>query len=58
MALRAAVQRLKWMGGREEKQVLCLDCGMDGETRRICEAMAREYDIIELCPVCGPKQAE
>lgn len=58
MALRAAVQRLKWMGGREEKQVLCLDCGMDEETRRICEAMAREYDIIELCPVCGPKQAE
>ena len=29
--------------------MLCLDCGMDEETRRICEAMAREYDIIELC---------
>ena len=36
LALRAAVQKLKWLGGGDEKRILCLDCGMDEETREIC----------------------
>ena len=48
LALRDAVQKLKWLGGREEKQILCLDCGMDEETREVCERMAEQYGIIEI----------
>ena len=48
LALRSAVQKMKWLGGREEKQILCLDCGMDEETREICERMAEQYGIIEI----------
>ncbi len=47
-ALRGAVQKLKWMGGRDFKQVLCLDCGMDEETRQVCEKMAEEYACISI----------
>ncbi len=49
LVLRSAVQKLKWMGGRDEKQILCLDCGMDEETREICERMAEQYGVIEIC---------
>ena len=48
LALRSAVQKMKWLGGREEKQILCLDGGMDEETREICERMAEQYGIIEI----------
>ena len=27
--LRSAAQRVKWMGGKDEKRVLCVDCGME-----------------------------
>lgn len=48
LALRSAAQKLRWLGGREEKEILCLDCGMDGETREVCERMAEQYGIIEI----------
>lgn len=48
LALRAAVQKLKWLGGGDEKKILCLDCGMDEETREICERLAEQYGIIEI----------
>jgi hypothetical protein len=46
--LRSAAQRAKWMGGKDEKRVLCVDCGMDEETRRICETICREYRFMEI----------
>ena len=46
--LRSAAQRVKWMGGKDEKRVLCVDCGMDEETRHICEAICREYRFMEI----------
>ena len=29
-------------------KILCLDCGMDEETRAICERLAEQYGIIEI----------
>lgn len=48
LALRSAAQKLKWLGGTDEKHILCLDCGMDEETREICERLADQYGIIEI----------
>ena len=48
IVLRSAAQRAKWMGGKDEKRVFCVDCGMEEETRRICETVCREYRFMEI----------
>ena len=37
--LRSAAARVKWADNGRERRVICLDCGMDLETRMICEKM-------------------
>lgn len=34
--LRNAVARVRRMGGKDDKVLLCVDCGMDEETRDLC----------------------
>lgn len=48
IALRSVMERIKWMGCGEIS-VVCVDCGMDEETRRICELLAEEYPQIRIC---------
>lgn len=48
IALRGAVERIRWMGCGEA-DVICVDCGMDEETRQICEMLAEEYPQIKIC---------
>ena len=48
ISLRSALERVKWMRGSEVR-LLCVDCGMDEETRRICDIMAEEYPEILFC---------
>ena len=48
IALRSALERVRWMG-RGEVQLVCIDSGMDEETRRICEVMSEEYPEIRFC---------
>lgn len=48
--LRTAAERARWIG-RGETQIICADCGMDEETRRICELMTEDFPEIVLCPV-------
>jgi hypothetical protein len=48
IALRSAMERVKWMGCGDIG-IFCVDCGMDGETRRICELLAEEYPQIRIC---------
>ena len=52
--LRSAIARMRWMGGREEKEILCIDEGMDPETRKVCEILARRYPIVHI----GRKEAD
>ena len=47
--LRSAIARMRWMGGSEEKEILCIDEGMDPETRKVCEILARRYPIVHIC---------
>lgn len=34
IVLRHAAARVKWAGGGRFKKVVCLDCGMDDETKK------------------------
>ena len=47
--LRSAVEKVRWMGGPEQKQLICVDCGMDDETRKICQMISNQYSFVEIC---------
>lgn len=47
LLLRSAVHRVQRMGGKDRKILLCVDCGMDTETRAICERFC-DSETIEL----------
>lgn len=51
--LRSAIARMRWMNGSEEKEILCIDNGMDPETRKICEILAQRYPIVHICEENG-----
>ena len=48
MVLRNAIASGKWLSGTKSRPVICLDLGMDAETKKICEIFCEEYDFIEL----------
>lgn len=47
VALRSALERARWIGG--EVLVVCLDRGMDYETRKVCEMVCADNPEIVLC---------
>ena len=49
--LRSAILRLRWLGVGEPGEILCVDCGMDAETREICEAVCLEYPFVQILKV-------
>ena len=49
--LRNTVSRVSWVSGSETKRIICLDVGMDEETRQICDIFSKEYDYIDTCTV-------
>ena len=48
IVLRHAAARVKWAGGGRFKKVVCLDCRMDDETKKICDTVCSDYDFMEL----------
>lgn len=48
LALRSAAERVKW-SGYSDVRVLCVDKGMDAETRGLCEMVCGESSEIILC---------
>ncbi len=48
--LRAAAERLRWMGGKGPHRLICVDRGMDEETKEICRRMQVEIPFLEICP--------
>ena len=48
MVLRNAMSSAQWMGSRGAQRIICLDLGVDEETRDICEVFRDEYELIEL----------
>lgn len=48
MILRNAITNAKWLNGANYRQIICLNLGMDNETRKICEIFSEEFDFIEI----------
>ena len=48
MVLRNAMSSAQWMGIRGAQRIICLDLGVDEETRDICEVFRDEYELVEL----------
>ena len=46
--LRRAIYKVLWDNPRKNTNIICLDCGMDYETRKICELMCKDYEFIKL----------
>lgn len=49
--MKSAVEKLRWMGGPEQKQLICLDIGMDDETKEVCQMICSRYPFVEICNV-------
>ncbi len=47
--LRSAAQSFQWDRTRCPKRLLCVDGGMDQETREICLHLQRELSFLEIC---------
>lgn len=48
LVLRHAAARVKWISGGRFRKVVCLDCGMDEETRKICSLVCSDYHFMEM----------
>jgi hypothetical protein len=38
-----------WMGRFAPDRVLCLDCNLDNETRKLCRLVCNDYPFMSLC---------
>ena len=47
--LRNAITRAKWIEFNNDQKIICLDCGMDEETRKICESICADYEFMQIC---------
>lgn len=48
-ALKNALEHLRWLDSTQEKLVLCVDRGMDEETREVCRVVSRENLDVRIC---------
>ena len=48
MVLRNAMSSAQWLGNKGAQRIICLDLGVDEETRDICEIFRDEYELVEL----------
>ena len=46
--LRRAAQKVMWYGRNAPDRVICLDCNMDSDTRRMCRLVCSEYPFMEI----------
>lgn len=45
--LRSAIAKARWMG-LSYRRIICLDCGMNKESKKICELIIKDYPSLEL----------
>jgi hypothetical protein len=48
LILTSAIERLKWMKGKEKK-LICLNKGMDEETKKVCGIISAQNPGVEIC---------
>lgn len=47
--LRNAAWKVMWMGRFAPDRVICLDCDMDNETKKMCRLVCNEYPFMNMC---------
>ncbi len=47
-AVRSAAAAAKYISILKNQKIICLDCGMDNETRTICEKLCADYGFISI----------
>ena len=48
LMLRSAAARIKWVCRGRHDYVICLDCNMDNDTKKVCEEICKEYGFVKL----------
>lgn len=48
LMLRSAAAKVKWVSRGKYDYVICLDCDMDAETKKMCENICEEYGFAKL----------
>lgn len=48
LLLRSVATKVKWDNISGERLVICLDCGMDEETKHICDTVSSEYNFMRV----------
>lgn len=48
LMLRSAAAKVKWVSRGKYDYVICLDCDMDEETKKICENICEEYGFAKI----------
>lgn len=46
--LRNAAWKVMWMGRFAPDKVICLDCNMDNETKKVCKLVCRDYPFMDI----------
>lgn len=46
--LRSAAAKVKWISSGKNDLVICLDCDMDKETRKVCENICKDYGFAKI----------
>lgn len=46
--IRNITNKMKWLQGRENKSIICIDSGMDSETLRILEKLSEDNSMIKI----------
>ncbi len=49
LLLRNAAWKVMWMGRFAPDKVICLDCDMDTETKKMCRLVCSEYPFMNIC---------
>lgn len=46
--LRSAASKVKWISRGKNDYVICLNCDMDEETKKVCENICKEYGFARI----------
>ncbi len=48
LLLRSLISIIEWDDKQKIKRLICLDCGMDGETSSICSKVCEKYSFVHI----------
>lgn len=49
--LRSACSKIRWINALRGQKLICLNYDMDEETKKVCEKVAKQHNIIEIMDI-------